>query len=429
MPTRFNHIEIAIAEKVSHEQPLKFRRREALIDSDSFTVGSDDSADLTLRSFESPFLIEIKFHEGRWWMINPWRDIRVRINRKPAPLDSPLEMEDEINIHGHIIVLKKPASLLRLAPSFTFNPDSDEQLWSYLCDENRFDEILINGLKPIVVDYRGALFTSPWAFRSEDFLVSKIKNLTNQSTGWISWQSDRRLRFQAALAPLVDSPHLTIRKAREQFYTLQELATSGFGTQEQIEFLSRALQEKKNILISGGTSTGKTSLMRSLVSSISAHERLIILEEEAEALWSHPHAVTIEAGRGGLSTAIVESLRMRPDRLIVSEIRSREAADLIQAMNTGHEGSMTTLHANSPREALFRLESLALSGSMTLSALRRQMSQAIHIICQLSRTESGQRFIDQIVEVCGIEGDMILLSEPLIRQGKILSKDSSEKKL
>ncbi len=238
---------------------------------------------------------------------------------------------------------------------------------------------------------------------------------TQKTSHWVSWRLDRTLRIHAALPPIVEFPHLSIRKAKQNVLSLDELEDTEFGKTVEIEFLRRALRERQNIVISGGTSTGKTVLLRSLVEKIDPSDRLLIVEEEAETDWPHPHAVAIESGRGNLRSTVIECLRMRPTRLIISEVRGPEAFEMLQAMNTGHSGSMTTLHANSAREALSRLEGLVLSSGLQLnvSAVRRMLAQTINIIVQLGRNSHGRRFIENIVRVAGIQQDTILLSDPV----------------
>ena len=307
---------------------------------------------------------------------------------------------------------------------FSHHPSSDEALWKYFLEEGEFDEILINGADVIYVDYQGQLLQTPWRFSSDEFLNDKIHRSSKVTGGWGSWRLNRLLRFQAAVPPLVERPHISIRKAKKFALNFDELIKRKFGSFDQMEFIRHALSEKQNILISGGTSTGKTVLLRSLIEMMDPEERILLLEEEAEIDWPHPHLVSIECGRGNLSPAIIESLRMRPNRLIVSEVRGHEAFEMLQSMNTGHSGSLSTIHANSPRDAITRLETLILSNGtqLTVSAARRMIAQAINIIIHLNRNSDGERFIDGISRLSGIQNDTLLFSDPLSTEGRGLKQ-------
>jgi Flp pilus assembly CpaF family ATPase len=412
-------IKLTIAEKISDESPARFRTREVNLENDSVTIGTKDSADVVLKSLSSPFQFEIKFSENHWWVVNADRVKGISINRKPLSLEEKLEDGNEIEIHGHKIKFEIETPSVFKAPEFLAQPASDEELFEYLLNEKEYDEVMINGADQIYVDWRGLLLKSPWRFSSNEFLRKKIESYSHakniSTSGWVSWRLHRTLRIQAALPPIVEVPHLSIRKAKQTVLSLDQLLKTGFGSIAEIDFLKRALKEKQSILISGGTSTGKTVLLRSLVEQIDNSERVIVIEEEAETDWPHPHSVAIESGRGNLRSAIIECLRMRPSRLIVSEVRGAEAFEMLQAMNTGHSGSMTTLHSNSPREALARLETLLLSVGVgvTVSSARRQIANAINIVVQLTRNDDGQRKIAEIVRVTGIQRDTILLSNPV----------------
>lgn len=379
------------------------------------TLGSLESADIQLAAFEQPFLVEIKFSGENWWAINVQRTPGILVNKTPVSFEALLNNKDEIHVQGHKIQFSLKQTALAERPDFSAQPEGDSALWNHLLFEGEFDEIMINGPAQIYVDWRGLVFRSPWSFSSDSFLAERIKESTSKTSGWASWRLNRTLRIQAALPPVVETPHISIRKAKQKVLSLDQLLDSGFGKTVEIDFLRRALKEKQNIIISGGTSTGKTVLLRSLIEQVDPSDRLIVVEEEAETDWPHPHAVAIEAGRGNLRSTVIECLRMRPTRLIISEVRGAEAFEMLTAMNTGHAGSMTTVHSNSAREALARLEGLVLSSGVQLNvnAVRRMLAQTINIIVQLSRDEHGKRFIEHIVRVCGIQQDIILLSDPV----------------
>ena len=409
-------IKLTIFERISEKKPIKYRRREISVNADSVTIGNHSSTDVQLKSFSTSFGFEIKHSDGSWWLVNPHRSKSIKLNGKLAALENELNPDDEIVIDGHKIVFHREAKPEEISPNFETHPGSDQALWDYLIsDKAEFDEVMINGADLIYVDWRGVLYKAPWTFSSNDFLIKITKQYTKKDSGWISWRLNRILRIQAALPPQTEEPHIAIRKAKSKVLSLDQLLHTGFGSIEQISFLKDALKANQTIIISGGTSTGKTVLLRSLVEQIPQADRIVVVEEEAETDWPHPHAVAIESGRGKLREAVIECLRMRPTKLVVSEVRGSETFDMLQAMNTGHEGSMTTIHANSAREALARLESLALSAGVPLSttAVRRNIASAVDIIVQLKRNQKGKRSIDHIVRVTGIQNDTILLSDPV----------------
>ncbi|MGA0164357.1 MAG: ATPase, T2SS/T4P/T4SS family [Bdellovibrionota bacterium] len=389
------------------------------------TIGSGTSADIQLKAISNEFELEIKRAQSAYWLINLSRSNSIRVNGKKIDKDISLKNGDQILVDEHKIFLEIQSgeeiynSLENSRFNFRRQPESDELLWRYLIDENEFDEILINGSSEIYVDFQGNLLKTPWYFQSEEFLKSKIPGSSDAKNSWISWRESRRLRFQAALPPVVEKIHLAIRKARQNVFSLKELEEKEFGTPEQIRFLKNAIAKRESILISGAASTGKTVLLRSLVENISENERIVILEEEAETDWPHPHALAIEAGRSNLREALIQSLRLRPSRILLSEIRGAEAFEFLQALNTGHEGGMTTIHANSERDALSRIENLILTTGLAVNplAVRAQIAQALQIIVQLERLSSGQRRIQAISRVSGIQQGTILLGDPVRFEG------------
>lgn len=395
------------------------------ITTDSVTIGSASSSDIQLKMISKEFEIEIKWAQSSYWLINLARSNLIRVNGKKIDKDIALKNGDQILIDEHKIFIQIESSEEIFTSSekkyfeFRDQPASDDLLWKYLCNENDFDEILINGPSEIYVDWQGNLLLTPWYFESEDFLKEKIATRCEKKTSWVSWRESRRLRFQAALPPLVEKVHLAIRKARQNVFCLKELEQREFGTPEQIRFLKNAVANRESILISGATSTGKTVLLRSLVETISENERIVILEEEAETDWPHPHALAIETGRGQLREALIQSLRLRPSRILVSEIRGEEAFEFLQVLNTGHEGGMTTIHANSERDALSRIENLILTTGLAVNplAIRAQIAQALQIIVQLERLSNGQRRIQGISRVAGIQQGTILLGDPVRFEG------------
>ena len=272
------------------------RQRRVRVTADSVTIGCVDTADIELKVFQSKFLVEVKFSDSRWWLLNPMRAEGVRLNGKPVALDAPLSHQDQIIVDEHMIVFEQELSASDEAKAYEFLPPpaTDQALWNYLLREDEFDEIMINGSDQIFVDYKGNLLLSPYRFQSTDFLIKRVFHYTKKKEGWASWRLNRNLRIQAALPPTVEAPHICIRKARKHVFSLGELENRDFINDEQHSFLQNAVQNKESIIITGATSTGKTVLMRSLVEQVPGAERLVIVEEEAETDWPHEHVVAIE---------------------------------------------------------------------------------------------------------------------------------------
>ena len=229
-------------------------------------------------------------------------------------------------------------------------------------------------------------------------------------------------RVNIAIPPIsVDGPSITIRKFLESKLTINQIIDLGSMTDHMAELLQACVASRLNILITGNTSSGKTTLLNILAGSISDEERIITIEDAAELNLNQKYVVRMETrmpnidGKGGVSTRdlVRNALRMRPDRIVVGEVRSGEALDMLQAMNTGHDGSMTTLHANSPRDAISRLETMAMMAGleMPLMALRTQIAAAIDLIVHMERLSDGSRKITRITEVPRMEGDIVTLSD------------------
>lgn len=246
-------------------------------------------------------------------------------------------------------------------------------------------------------------------------------------------------RVNAVIPPIsVNGPALTIRLFAKTPLTIDNLIEFGSITQEAVEFLKACIVAELNIVVSGGTGSGKTTLLNIISNFIPDGERIVTIENAAELQLRQEHVVTLESrppnveGRGEVSIRdlVVNSLRMRPDRIIVGEVRSGEALDMLQAMNTGHDGSLTTLHANSPRDALARLETMVLMAGMELPhrAIREQMASALNVIVHTDRMRDGSRKVVSISEVQGMEGDVITMSEIFrfeqtsVEDGKIIGR-------
>lgn len=293
----------------------------------------------------------------------------------------------------------------------------------------RVSEIMVNGPDVVFVESAGRLFDSGVKFFNERHLMSIIHRIVEPLGRHVDEASpmvDARLtdgsRVNAIISPLsIRGAALTIRKFSEKKLTTEDLVGLGSLTHEMAQFLEEAVRARKNILVSGGTGSGKTTLLNVLSLFIPSGERVITVEDSAELKLSHRNLVTLEArppnvegkGRVTIRDLVINCLRMRPDRIIVGECRGPEALDMLQAMNTGHDGSLTTCHANSPRDALSRLENMVLMAGMELpvSAIREQIASAIDLIVQQTRLPDGSRKIVRISEVTGREGDQVLMQD------------------
>lgn len=297
-----------------------------------------------------------------------------------------------------------------------------------LADET-ISDILINGHEQVYIEVKGELERSDVEFASEDHLLRIINRIVAEVGRRVDESQplcDARLldgsRVNVAIAPIaVDGPLVSIRKFSKKPLTLDKLVEFGAIPDDVAQFLWAACKARVTILISGGTGSGKTTLLNALSQSISHKERLITIEDAAELQLQQPHVARMETrppnieGKGEIRQRglVKNALRMRPDRVILGEVRGEEAFDMLQAMNTGHEGSMATLHANTPRDAISRLEQMVAMGDMKISpeAVAGQIASAIGLIVQAQRLSDGQRKITSIAEVTGMEGSIIQMQE------------------
>jgi pilus assembly protein CpaF len=310
---------------------------------------------------------------------------------------------------------------------------------------NNISEIMINGPDRIFVESSGKIYESGVRFFNEQHLISIIQRIVEPLGRHVDEASpmvDARLpdgsRVNAIIPPLsLRGASVTIRKFSEKKLTTDDLIKFGSMTREMALFLEEAVRSRQNILVSGGTGSGKTTLLNVLSLFIPQGERVITVEDSAELKLTHPNLVSLEArpaniegkGRITIRDLVINTLRMRPDRIIVGECRGPEALDMLQAMNTGHDGSLTTAHANNPRDALTRLENMVMMAGFELpsKAIREQIASALDLIVQQTRLPDGSRKIVQISEVTGREGDVILLQdiftfeqEGLDKNGKVI---------
>ncbi len=298
-----------------------------------------------------------------------------------------------------------------------------------LLADDSISEIMVNGPKKLFVERAGRIQRVNVAFESDEHLMRIIERIVAPLGRRIDESSptvDARLkdgsRVNAVIPPIsLQGPVLTIRKFFKKPLTVEDLIRFGTVTEESIEFLRAAVVAATNVIVSGGTGTGKTTFLNVLSSFIPSDVRIITIENAAELQLRQEHVVTLESrppnveGKGAVSIRdlVINALRMRPDRIVVGECRGGEALDMLQAMNTGHEGSMTTIHANNTRDSLSRLETMVLMAGMELPhrAIREQVAAAIDMIVQLERLRDGSRRVVSITEVQGMEGDVITTAD------------------
>lgn len=298
-----------------------------------------------------------------------------------------------------------------------------------LLDDDEITEIMVNGPKKVFVEKKGQLTKSNVAFDDDDHVLRIIDRIILPLGRRVDADSptvDARLpdgsRVNAVVRPVaIDGPSITIRKFRKDKLKAEDLINFGSMTAQMAEFLKACVKARFNIIISGGTGSGKTTLLNVMSGFIPEDERIITIEDAAELQLQQDHVMRMETkaanadGQHAVSIRelVKNSLRMRPDRIVVGEVRGGEALDMLQAMNTGHDGSLTTVHSNTPRDALSRIETLVLMAGMDLplKVVRQQISSAVDLIVQQTRLKDGQRKVTAVTEVAGMEGDIIILSD------------------
>ncbi len=315
-----------------------------------------------------------------------------------------------------------------------------------LLEDESITEIMVNGPKNIYVERKGKIVRVPVTFEGNDHVLRVIDRIVaplgrriDESSPYVDARLPDGSRVNAVIPPIsLVGPVLTIRKFSKSPITIDQMVQYGTLTAEAVEFLKACVMARLNIVIAGGTGSGKTTLLNVLSSFIPADERILTIENAAELQLRQEHVVTLESrpanieGRGEITIRqlVMNALRMRPDRIVVGEIRDEAALDMLQAMNTGHDGSMTTTHANTPRDTLSRLETMTLMAGMDLPvrAIREQISSAVELICQQSRMRDGTRKIINITEVSGMEGDVITTTDIFVfeqtgmENGKIVGR-------
>lgn len=343
------------------------------------------------------------------------------------------EQEEQLLKTMESIVEVRAASLTRTERSRLLKETYDDVMGlgplETLLNDTEITEIMVNGPYSIYVERKGKLEMTSVKFRDNAHVLNIINRIVSSVGRRIDESSpmvDARLkdgsRFNAIIPPLsLTGPTMTIRKFSKKPFTANDLVKFNSISPKMVSFLEACVKGKLNIIVSGGTGSGKTTLLNVLSSCIPNNERIVTIEDAAELQLMQDHVVTLEsrppnlegAGQITIRDLVRNSLRMRPDRIIVGEVRSGETLDMLQAMNTGHDGSLTTAHANSPRELMSRLETMVLMSGMELPvrAIREQIHSALDIVVHQSRLRDGSRKVVNITEVVGMEGDTITLQD------------------
>jgi pilus assembly protein CpaF len=298
-----------------------------------------------------------------------------------------------------------------------------------LLRDNTITEVMVNGPSSVYIERYGKIEKTKVVFENDghlmriiDRIVSPIGRRVDEASPMVDARLPNGYRVNATIPPLsLDGPLLTIRKFSQTPYTAQDLIANGSFTSNFVKFMKACVEARVNLVISGGTGSGKTTLLNVASAFIPDDERIITIEDIAELQLKQEHVLRVEKkppnveGRGEVSIRqlVINALRMRPDRIIVGEARGGEALDMLQAMNTGHDGSMTTIHSNSPRDTLRRIETMVLMAGMELplKAIREQVASALNLVVHMERLRDGTRRVVQVSEVQGMEGDSVIMQD------------------
>ncbi len=386
-----------------------------------------------------------------------YADLKGRVqNRLLAELDPSIDVSEVEKVRGMIrdlfeqILTEESIVLSRQEKHRLFEQIAAEILGfgplQPLLEDNDITEVMVNGAKSCYFEKAGKINRAPITFESDehvmriiDRIVAPLGRRIDESSPYVDARLPDGSRVNAVIPPIsLVGPCLTIRKFSKDPFTVEQLIDFGSLTPSSVLFMEAAVKSRFNIIISGGTGSGKTTLLNVLSGFIPNDERIITVENAAELQMRQDHVVTLESrppnieGRGEVTIRqlVINTLRMRPDRIIVGEIRGEESLDMLQAMNTGHDGSLTTAHSNSPRDTLARVETMALMAGMDLPvrAIREQIASAIDLIIHQSRMQDGTRKVTNITEVIGMEGEVITMQDifrfeqTAIEDGKVLGE-------
>ena len=298
-----------------------------------------------------------------------------------------------------------------------------------LVDDRNISEVMVNAPEEVYFERDGVIYLSPARFRDDahimrivDRIIAPLGRRVDESAPYVDARLPDGSRVNVVIPPLVPrSPTVTIRKFRPDRYTVEDLVANGTLSEWLVDFLRACIQLRLNIVLSGGTGSGKTTLLNAVSTFLGSRERLITIEDPIELQLQQRHVISMEArppnieGRNEVTQRdlVRNALRMRPDRIIVGEVRGPEAFDMMQAMNTGHEGSMTTVHSNSTRDALSRIENMILMTGLDLPirAIREQIASALHLMVHIARFSDGRRKVVAVSEITGMEGEIVTMQD------------------
>jgi len=311
-----------------------------------------------------------------------------------------------------------------------------------LLKDHTISDILVNTHKKVFIERKGILELTSVHFRDDahlmqiiDRIVSAVGRRVDESSPLVDARLSDGSRVNVIIPPLsIDGPCVSIRRFGREPLRADDLVENGSLTPEMLELLHGCVKARLNLLVSGGTGAGKTTLLNVLSAYISNRERIVTIEDAAELQMSQEHVVRLETrppnieGKGAIRQRqlVINSLRMRPDRIIVGEVRGEEALDMLQAMNTGHDGSLTTIHANSPRDALSRLETMVAMANLNIpdTAIRRQIASAIDVVVQVSRLSDGTRKVVTLSEITGMEGEVVTMQDIFVFRKKGIGENN-----
>ncbi|HHT9126470.1 MAG TPA: CpaF family protein [Candidatus Brocadiia bacterium] len=387
--------------------------------------------------------------------INTYQELKSRIHRK---LIDKLDLSNLDNINDEQLrtEIGKIVEALVKTEAFPLNKDEEIRLINEiqnemlglgplepLLNDHTISDILVNNAKEVYIERFGKLELTDVIFKDEthlrqiiDRIVSKVGRRVDESSPMVDARLLDGSRVNAIIPPLaIDGSSLSIRRFGTKPLRAQDLIYYQSATEEILDLLKGAVKCRLNVLISGGTGSGKTTLLNVLSSFIPGTERIVTIEDAAELILQQEHVVRLETrpsnleGKGEITIRdlVRNSLRMRPDRIIVGEVRGAEVVDMLQAMNTGHDGSLATIHANTPRDAFSRLETMVLMSGVNIpdKAIRQQVSSAIDVIVQVSRLSDGRRKIISVSEIVGMEGDTITMQDIFIFEKTGVSADGT----